>query len=55
MPCLRPEQEEIILLLFQTSVIPTEEDADVDVMNTMCSLQCFKDKQKLIEELLSPK
>ncbi|XP_067935758.1 serine/threonine-protein kinase BRSK2-like [Watersipora subatra] len=39
----------------QTSVLPAESDLDVDVMNTMCSLQCFNDKSKLIEELLSPR
>ena len=39
----------------QTAVIPGESDIDVDVMNTMCSLQCFKDKHKLVEELLSPR
>ncbi|KAF6032455.1 hypothetical protein EB796_009269 [Bugula neritina] len=39
----------------QTSVLPHESELDVDIMATMSSLQCFKDRSKLIEELLSPK
>ncbi|XP_055998141.1 serine/threonine-protein kinase BRSK2-like isoform X2 [Ostrea edulis] len=39
----------------QTSVIPTVEDLDPDVLSTMNSLQCFKDKDKLVTELLSTK
>ncbi|XP_064635686.1 serine/threonine-protein kinase BRSK2-like isoform X2 [Lineus longissimus] len=38
----------------QTSVIPGVEDLDPDVLSTMNSLQCFKDKDKLISELLGP-
>lgn len=40
---------------FQTSVIPSVEDVDADVLSTMNSLQCFKDKEKLTSELLSSK
>ncbi|ESN95037.1 hypothetical protein HELRODRAFT_157732 [Helobdella robusta] len=39
----------------QTSVIPCKNDIDVDVLSTMNSLQCFKDKEKLIQELLNSK
>ncbi|XP_074659825.1 serine/threonine-protein kinase BRSK2-like [Tubulanus polymorphus] len=39
----------------QTSVIPTIDDLDPDVLSTMQSLQCFKDKDKLIAELLGIK
>lgn len=37
----------------QTTVIPSSDDLDPDVLATMASLQCFKDKQKLIDDLLS--
>ncbi|KAG8192495.1 hypothetical protein JTE90_018019 [Oedothorax gibbosus] len=36
----------------QTHVIPTPEDIDPDVLSSMTSLGCFKDKEKLVEELL---
>ncbi|VDK54118.1 unnamed protein product, partial [Cylicostephanus goldi] len=39
--------------MFQTHVIPNEESIDPDVFRHMNSLGCFKDKQKLINELLS--
>ncbi|XP_064602017.1 LOW QUALITY PROTEIN: serine/threonine-protein kinase BRSK2-like [Liolophura sinensis] len=39
----------------QTSIIPTVEDLDPDVLSTMNSLQCFKDKDKLVQELLNTK
>ena len=32
--------------------ITSEEDLDPDVMNSMTSLGCFKDKEMLIEQLL---
>lgn len=38
---------------FQTHIIPNEESIDPDVFRHMNSLGCFKDKQKLIDELLS--
>lgn len=41
--------------VLQTSVIPTVEDLDPDVLSTLNSLQCFKDKEKLISDLLSVK
>lgn len=49
-PELEPPMKEVV----QTSVLPAEEDADPDVIRTMSSLQCFKDKQKLMQQLLSP-
>ncbi|XP_050410961.1 serine/threonine-protein kinase BRSK2 isoform X1 [Patella vulgata] len=39
----------------QTSIVPTVEDLDADVLSTMNSLQCFKDKDKLVAELLGRK
>lgn len=39
----------------ETSVIPSVEDLDPDVLSTMNSLQCFKDKDKLVQELLNSK
>ncbi|CAL1546089.1 unnamed protein product [Lymnaea stagnalis] len=41
--------------MLQTSIIPTVEDLDPDVLSTMNSLQCFKDKEKLVSELLNAK
>ncbi|XP_013403209.1 serine/threonine-protein kinase BRSK2 isoform X6 [Lingula anatina] len=38
----------------QTAVIPSEDDIDPDVLATMTSLQCFKDKPRLMRELFSP-
>lgn len=38
---------------FKTHVIPSEDAIDPDVFRHMNSLGCFKDKQKLISELLS--
>ena len=42
-------------IVWQTSVIPTQTDLDPDVLTTMNSLQCFKDKDQLKGELLSDK
>ncbi|KAK7486681.1 hypothetical protein BaRGS_00022082, partial [Batillaria attramentaria] len=49
------ELELPITQVVQTSVIPTVEDLDPDVLSTLNSLQCFKDKEKLISDLLSVK
>ncbi|VDP67847.1 unnamed protein product [Echinostoma caproni] len=38
----------------QTAIIPTRADIDPDIFGTMTSLQCFRDQEKLVEELLSP-
>ncbi|XP_074593090.1 serine/threonine-protein kinase BRSK2-like [Brevipalpus obovatus] len=37
----------------QTHIIPTVDDLDPDVLTNMTSLGCFKDKEKLLRELLS--
>lgn len=39
----------------QTHVIPSAMSVDPDVLNAICSLGCFKEKERLIQELLSPK
>lgn len=39
--------------IVQTHIIPTMGDIDPDVLSNMTSLGCFKDKDKLIKELLS--
>jgi hypothetical protein len=37
----------------QTHIIPTAVDIDPDVLSNMTSLGCFKDKEKLIKEMLA--
>lgn len=37
----------------QTHVLPAASAVDPDVLNAMCSLGCFKEKDKLVQELLS--
>ncbi|XP_055901379.1 serine/threonine-protein kinase BRSK2-like isoform X12 [Biomphalaria glabrata] len=49
------EAELPMMQIVQTSIIPSVEDLDPDVLSTMNSLQCFKDKEKLISELLNAK
>lgn len=39
----------------QTHVIPCPEAVDTDVLQAIASLGCFKDREKLIQELISPK
>ncbi|EPB76312.1 kinase domain protein [Ancylostoma ceylanicum] len=48
-----PELELPMSQVVQTHIIPSEESIDPDVFRHMNSLGCFKDKQKLINELLS--
>ncbi|ETN70175.1 hypothetical protein NECAME_04996 [Necator americanus] len=48
-----PELELPMSQVVQTHIIPNEESIDPDVFRHMNSLGCFKDKQKLINELLS--
>lgn len=43
-----------MVLAVQTAVIPSQSDIDPDIFNTMTSLQCYRDRDKLISELLSP-
>lgn len=39
--------------ILQTYIIPSEENIDPDVFRHMTNLGCFKDKEKLVRELLS--
>lgn len=49
------ELELPMMEVVQTHVIPSASAVDPDVLNAICSLGCFKEKDKLIQELLSPK
>jgi BR serine/threonine kinase len=49
------ELELPMMEVVQTHVIPNASSVDTDVLNAICSLGCFKEKEKLIQELLSPK
>lgn len=48
-----PELELPMAQVVQTHIIPGEDSIDPDVLRHMNCLGCFKDKQKLITELLS--
>ncbi|CAD7081056.1 unnamed protein product [Hermetia illucens] len=48
------ELELPMMEVVQTHVIPSASAVDPDVLNAICSLGCFKEKDKLIQELLSP-
>lgn len=48
------ELELPMMEVVQTHVIPAAASVDPDVLNAICSLGCFKEKEKLIQELLSP-
>uniref|UniRef100_A0A1I7V3P4 non-specific serine/threonine protein kinase n=1 Tax=Caenorhabditis tropicalis TaxID=1561998 RepID=A0A1I7V3P4_9PELO len=50
-----PELELPMAQVVQTHIIPGEDSIDPDVLRHMNCLGCFKDKQKLVNELLSPK
>lgn len=50
-----PELELPMAQVVQTHVIPSDEHIDPDVFRHMNNLGCFKDKEKLVNELLSPK
>uniref|UniRef100_A0A6G1S7T7 non-specific serine/threonine protein kinase n=1 Tax=Aceria tosichella TaxID=561515 RepID=A0A6G1S7T7_9ACAR len=47
------EKEMPMKQVVQTHIIPTADDLDSDVLASMSSLGCFKDKNKLIANLLS--
>uniref|UniRef100_A0A1B0G968 non-specific serine/threonine protein kinase n=1 Tax=Glossina morsitans morsitans TaxID=37546 RepID=A0A1B0G968_GLOMM len=47
------ELELPMMEVVQTHVIPSASAVDPDVLNAICSLGCFKEKEKLIQELLS--
>ncbi|XP_073965411.1 BRSK family serine/threonine-protein kinase sugar-free frosting isoform X3 [Choristoneura fumiferana] len=48
------EQELPMMEVVQTRVLPNAEAVDPDVLQAICSLGCFKQRDKLIQELLSP-
>ncbi|CAI2358076.1 unnamed protein product [Caenorhabditis sp. 36 PRJEB53466] len=50
-----PELELPMSQVVQTHIIPGEDSIDPDVLRHMNCLGCFKDKQKLVAELLSPR
>lgn len=39
----------------QTHIVSNVEELDPDVLNNLTSLGCFKDKERLLRELLTPK
>lgn len=47
------ELELPMMEVVQTHVLPAPAAVDPDVLNAMCSLGCFKEKDKLVQELLS--
>lgn len=47
------ELELPMMEVVQTHVIPSISAVDTDILNSICSLGCFKDREKLIQELLS--
>ncbi|XP_037303185.1 serine/threonine kinase SAD-1-like, partial [Manduca sexta] len=47
------EQELPMMEVVQTRVLPSAEAVDPDVLQAMCSLGCFKQREKLVQELLS--
>ena len=49
------ELEMSMMDVVQTHVIPSEDAIDPDVLQAIASLGCFKERDKLIKELLSPK
>ncbi|XP_068622148.1 serine/threonine-protein kinase BRSK2 [Battus philenor] len=48
------EQELPMMEVVQTRVLPCADAIDPDVLQAICSLGCFKQRDKLIQELLSP-
>ncbi|XP_045771070.1 serine/threonine-protein kinase BRSK2 isoform X1 [Maniola jurtina] len=48
------EQELPMMEVVQTRVLPSAEAIDPDVLQAICSLGCFKQRDKLIQDLLSP-
>ncbi|CAL4074599.1 unnamed protein product, partial [Meganyctiphanes norvegica] len=48
------ELEKPMVEVVQTHIIPERDSIDPDIIKNMASLGCFKDKEKLLEELLEP-
>lgn len=49
------ELELPMMEVVQTHVLPSIDAVDPDVLQAICSLGCFKEREKLIQHLLSPK
>lgn len=49
------ELELSMMDVVQTHVLPSVDSIDPDVLQAISSLGCFKERDKLIQELLSPK
>lgn len=49
------ELELPMMEVVQTHVLPSIEAVDPDVLQAICSLGCFKEREKLIQHLLSPR
>lgn len=49
------ELELPMMEVVQTHIIPSVADMDTDVLQAITSLGCFKERDKLIQELLNPK
>ncbi|CAG9857765.1 unnamed protein product [Phyllotreta striolata] len=48
------ELELPMMEVVQTHVLPSTDSLDPDVLQAICSLGCFKEKDKLVQRLLSP-
>uniref|UniRef100_A0A6P7GWC4 non-specific serine/threonine protein kinase n=1 Tax=Diabrotica virgifera virgifera TaxID=50390 RepID=A0A6P7GWC4_DIAVI len=48
------ELELPMMEVVQTHVLPSTDAVDPDVLQAICSLGCFKEKEKLVQHLLSP-
>lgn len=48
------ELERPMMEVVQTHIIPTKDSIDPDVIRNMASLGCFKDKDKVMLDLLDP-
>lgn len=48
------ELELPMMEVVQTHIIPSVSDMDTDVLQAITSLGCFKERDKLIQELLNP-
>ena len=49
------ELEKPMMEVVQTHIIPAKDGIDPDVLRNMASLGCFKDKEKVMQDLLCPK
>lgn len=49
------ELETSMMVSVQTHVLPSAASIDPDVLNAMCSLGCFKERDRVVGELVGPK